>query len=140
MAAKKTKKAKKPARKPRKPRKRTQAAPAKPVNNGNHDPATGHFVAGNCANPAGRPRGIDFRRLVREKTKDNGSVEDALFAVYKALTVMARAGDVPAAKLLLDRLCDKDPDKAPDDDDRLTHEERLRRLLILLGLHGQEAT
>ena len=132
MAAKKSKK---PS--PRKPKRK---APAKPAENGDRDPATGKFVHGNCANPNGRPRGIDFRRLVREKTKDNGSVEDALFAVYRSLMVLARHGDVPAAKLLLDRLCDKDPDKAADQDDHLTHEERLRRLVILLGLHGQEAT
>lgn len=75
-----------------------------------------------------------------EKTKDNGSVEEGLFAVYLTLMALAtKKGDVTAAKLLLDRLCLKDEADEDPAGGLLTHEERLRRLTVLLGLGGQKA-
>ena len=107
------------------------------TNQGPRD-AAGRFAPG--WRGGGRPRGIDFRRLVIEKTKDNGSVEEGLFAVYLTLMALAtKKGDVTAAKLLLDRLCLKDEVDEDPAGGLLTHEERLRRLTVLLGLGVQKA-
>lgn len=83
--------------------------PDKTGENGDRDPQTGRFLPGNNANPKGRPRGIDFRRVVREKAEQEGiAVEDAVWAIFRSMLKQAGAGDVSAAKLLLDRLCDDD--------------------------------
>ena len=72
----------------KKPRKRTPDKQAK--SGAAKRTPTGQFLPGVSGNPAGRPRGIDFRRLVRGKTKDNGSLEEGLFAVYRTLLRLAK--------------------------------------------------
>ena len=67
----------------------------------------GKFAPGHSGNPAGRPRGWDFRRLVAEARGED--VPKGLVRVFAALLERAEMGDVQAAKLLLDRLCDSDP-------------------------------
>jgi hypothetical protein len=63
---------------------------------------------GQSGNPAGRPRGIDFRALVKERI--GAEAEADIFAsIFAALAQKARAGDVKAARLLFDRLCDDAP-------------------------------
>lgn len=77
----------------------------------NRDPASGRFLPGNNANPKGRPRGYDFRHIVAEYSARQGvNVEDAVAAIYVAMVGAARNGDVAAAKLLLERLCES-PDE-----------------------------
>ena len=75
------------------------ASPSPTAANG-RDGATGRFVAGNkCA------RGNPFARRVaelRQAVLDAVGPEDVK-AVVAALLVLAKAGDVPAAKLVLDR-------------------------------------
>lgn len=88
------------------------AKPDKTAVNGDRDPVTGRFLPGNVANPNGRPRALDFRRLVRERSEQEGvSVDEAMFGVYRSMLKRALAGDVQAGKLLLDRLCDTLPQK-----------------------------
>lgn len=68
----------------------------------------GLFLPGNSiAKLGGRPRGIDFRKLVQEFRK--AALDGDLQQVYESMLDRAKAGDVQAAKLLLDRLCDIDP-------------------------------
>jgi hypothetical protein len=78
----------------------------------------GRFVPGVSGNPAGRPRGVDFRKLVMEFRK--AALDGDLQEVYDAMLTRAKAGDVNAAKLLLDRLCDES--SGPD----VTEASRLR--------------
>lgn len=63
----------------------------------------GRFAPGTSGNPNGRPRGIDFRAAVVAARGEG--VEAALVEVFDTLLAAALAGDVQAAKLLLDRLC-----------------------------------
>jgi len=60
-------------------------------------------------NPNGRPRVIDFRALVHRARGE--TVEAKLLAVFDSLAEQAAAGDVAAAKLLLERICGKDADE-----------------------------
>jgi hypothetical protein len=70
---------------------------------GNRD-ERGRFVPG-CAPGPGRPAVPDFRRVVAERLHANGgSVDAVLFEVFEVLRAEAAAGNVAAAKLLLDRL------------------------------------
>lgn len=70
------------------------------------------FQPGKSGNPAGRPRGFDFRRIVAERIAKEGlTVEDAVWAVFKAAFQQAGKGDIQAAKLIIDRLCDSDPQR-----------------------------
>lgn len=84
---------------------RAAAAPSQIARNGDHDPKTGHFVPGWRGGP-GRPKGIDFRALITEQR--GASLADDLVRLFDRLLVLAISGDVQAAKLLLDRVCQKD--------------------------------
>lgn len=58
----------------------------------------------------GRPRGYDLRKIVAERLATDGtSVETVVYEVFDALRSNVRKGDTAAAKLILDRLCDTDP-------------------------------
>ncbi len=73
----------------------------------------GRFAPG-CAPGPGRPPAPDFRRVVAERLAANGgSVDAVLFEVFEALRAEAAAGNVAAAKLLLDRLAPQDKGAAP---------------------------
>lgn len=78
----------------------------KPQNN--HRDEFGRFVPG-CPGGPGRPKGLDFRRLIRENRGE--TYEQTIVQVYDMLVVKALQGDVQAIKLLFDRMCDKDADK-----------------------------
>ncbi len=68
----------------------------------------GRFVPG-CPPGPGRPALPDFRRVVAERLHANGgSVDAVLFEMFEALRAEAAAGNVAAAKLLLDRLAPQD--------------------------------
>lgn len=83
--------------------------PDKAVVTGDRDEATGRFLPGNRANPQGRPKGFDFRKVIRDKMEAQDlPVEDALWAIFRSMLTRASGGDVSAAKLLLDRLCESD--------------------------------
>lgn len=76
----------------------------------------GRFVPG-CAPGPGRPSVPDFRRVVAERlAAHGGSVDAVLFDVFGALRAEAVAGNVAAAKVLLDRLApeSKDANAGPD--------------------------
>lgn len=97
---------------------KAKKSPKKTGTNGESPPQdqceeTGRFVPGNRAAVGhGRPPGYDFRKIVTEESKRNNiSVEAAVWSIYGAMIVKARSGDVQAAKLLLDRLCESDPIK-----------------------------
>ena len=71
--------------------------------------ARGRWLPGTTGGP-GRPRGYDFRAVVEQFAIANKvEVDRAIYEVFTALAARARAGDVAAAKLLLDRLCTADP-------------------------------
>ena len=79
-------------------------SPKKTATNG-RDQSSGRFLPGNRGGP-GRPRGLDFRRVVAEQAEAAGvGLEGALWAVFQAILRRAKSGDVQAAKLLLDRVC-----------------------------------
>ena len=93
----------------------------------------GRFALGNAGGP-GRPRGSDFRRIVRDQAEARGlDIEDAVWQVFEALLRRARKGDVQAAKLLLDRLCDSDPVMIDMVHQPLSTAERARRVQALLS-------
>ena len=93
-------------------------------------------MKGQSGNPKGRPKGLDFRALVeRECEKQLGvTVDEAMMRVFAALMQRATSGDVPAAKLLLDKLCIVDPLELNLNDKKLTDTERAARIRAILAL------
>lgn len=87
----------------KKPRAKPNPRPEKTAGNGVRNPVTGQFLPGHPGGP-GRPRGLDFRALVAAHRGD--TLPAAMVDLFDALMLRARNGDVQAAKLLLDRLCD----------------------------------
>ncbi len=75
---------------------------------GDRDEA-GRWLPGHKQPGPGRPRGLDFRRLIQENRGE--TYEQTIVQVYDMLVVKALQGDVQAIKLLFDRMCDKDADK-----------------------------
>lgn len=107
--------------------------PEKTGETGGRDPETGRFLPGNSANPNGRPRGVDLRKLAQEKAREDGvELGDALWSVTRAMLKRAVNGDVQAAKLLFDKLCDNDAIKIEHSGDmmpRLTPQEVAKEIL-----------
>ena len=74
--------------------------PHKPDENGDpgRDPETGRFVVGNSGGP-GRPRSIDFRKVVEDAARANGvDLHERVWTVAKRMFDAAENGDVAAAK------------------------------------------
>lgn len=71
----------------------------------------GRFVPG-CTPGPGRPKGstaIDLRAVVARASESEGfNIDQALWAVVRALCDAAQGGDTQAAKLLFDRLCGRE--------------------------------
>lgn len=68
----------------------------------------GRFLPGNPGGPGGKrgARKLDFVACVRRHARAQGiDLRAAVGQVFDALLGQARAGDVQAARLLLDRLC-----------------------------------
>ena len=79
--------------------------PDKTAENG-RDSKSGRFLPGNSGGP-GRPRGFDLRAVAEQKAAEEGvDLETGLWLVVRRLMTAAQGGDVQAARLLLDRLCD----------------------------------
>lgn len=107
-----------------------------------HRDDAGRWLPGHGQPGPGRPRGPEFRRVVAERLHANGGSLDAvLFEVFEALRAAAAAGDVPAARLLLDRLCPDEKGAAAGRDLEqllaetargLTDDERAERVAELL--------
>ena len=105
-------------------------APLSTVSNGRGK--DGRFTRGNPGGP-GRPRGLDFQQEVLKRAKSSDfDVADALWQVFLALLKKAKRGDVPAAKLLLDRLCDNASDTVEVTYRSLSNEERAARIKEIL--------
>lgn len=104
-------------------------APKNTVENGGRDESSGRFLPGNHGSP-GRPRGIDFRKLVQDFR--GAALDGDLQAVFDAMKTRALAGDVAAAKLLLDRLCDTDPIRvAVEDNDAESIARQVNELMAV---------
>ena len=100
------------------PMKRAKQPPDPKGNGRKYD---GKWAKGKSANPAtlfkpggpggpGRPRGPDFRAVITNRAKELGCpVEDAMWDIYESMLKAAKGGDVQAAKLLIEKLCDNDP-------------------------------
>ncbi len=66
----------------------------------------GQFQPGQSGNPAGRPKGFDFRKAVTDKAAEDGTdLEQALYDVFSSMMTEAMNGDVAAARFVADRLC-----------------------------------
>ena len=110
-------------------------APLSTVSNGRGK--RGRFTKGNPGGP-GRPRGPDFRRLIFEQAERRGvDVEDAVWDVFSALLERAKNGDVQAAKLILDRLCDSDPVVVDVTHQPMSMSERAARIEAILAAAGR---
>ena len=69
----------------------------------------GHYLPGHTL--GGRTPGFDFRSIVAKFAAENGEpVEEALSRIYLGILRSAAAGDVAAARLLIERLCGKETD------------------------------
>lgn len=103
------------------------------VASGGQRDTQGRFVNGH-KKLGGRKRGIDVKALIRERKGDE--CEDWIVEVVVALKERAVGGDVAAAKLLWEMLCDKDADKLELTDDRaeMSEEEFARRVVSLLAV------
>ena len=77
---------------------------------GGDSPHRGRFAPGHKGGP-GRQKGIDLRKLAEERSEKSGMpLADRLWAVLEQLFAQAMMGDVNAAKLILDKLAQKDPE------------------------------
>jgi hypothetical protein len=93
----------------------------------------GRFRPGVSGNLKGRPRGIDVKALIRERKGEE--CEDWIVETVVAVKDRAVTGDVQAAKLLWDMLCDKDADKIEvKDPTDMPDEEFARRVVSLLAI------
>lgn len=95
--------------------------------------ADGRFLPGHRL--GGRPRGVDLRLLVEERAATDptiGTVENLLWGVVVTLARRAALGDVPAARLLLERLAA--PADAPSLDlaEPLSDREAATRIAAIL--------
>lgn len=122
MASRQRKKGGKPEAKP---------APAQQETAG-RDKKTGQFLPGFSGNPAGQKPGINLKQLaLREMGEDELGV--GMVRVLRKLMQMAvDLGDVQAAKLLFDRLCDKDAQQI-NANVTLTDTERIERLKAIMA-------
>jgi hypothetical protein len=72
----------------------------------------GRWLPGSTGNPNGRARGFDFRRIIIDAAaKADVDLAKTIWTIFGAILKAALKGDVHAAKLLLDRLCDTEPDR-----------------------------
>ncbi len=67
----------------------------------------GHFIKGKSGNPLGRPKGTrnhiaELKRGLEAAVRENLSSSDVK-SIVKAMVVEAKAGNVSAAKLILDK-------------------------------------
>ena len=76
--------------------------------NGSGDRDTkGRFAPGNGG--GGRPKGLDFRLLVEQAR--GARLADDLLGIYTKALKLAHAGDMVAAKFLVERICGKVADQ-----------------------------
>jgi hypothetical protein len=68
------------------------------------DPKSGKFLPGNQGGP-GRPPGIHLRAVVHSREPDPVGV---VYRVWLAVVNKALDGDVPAARLVLEHMCDRE--------------------------------
>lgn len=97
----------------------------------------GHYLPGHTL--GGRTPGFDFRSIVAKFAAENGEpVEDALARVYLGILRAAAAGDVSAAKLLIERLCGKEADTIDltVGKRRMTDTERAARIAAIMHAGG----
>lgn len=97
----------------------------------------GHYLPGHTL--GGRTRGFDFRSIVAKFATENGEpVEQALSRVYLGILRAAAAGDVSAAKLLIERLCGKEADTIDltVGKRRMTDTERAARIAAIMHAGG----
>ena len=101
MTKKNTRKktAKKTAKKGRK------AKPKKQALSGRTEKGT--FAPGSTGNPAGRPKGIDFRKVMEEAYRAKGptALHDRIRKAGDAMFAAAEGGDVSACRFIVERLC-----------------------------------
>lgn len=73
------------------------------------DGTTGKFIPGHPGGP-GRGKGsLNLRKIAQQKADENGvDLETVLWACLAAMIAQARAGNVKAATLVFDRLCELD--------------------------------
>ena len=68
----------------------------------------GRWKPGHRPISPGRPRGIDFRKIVTERAEREGlDVHDVVWQVFCDLLRQSREGNVVASKFLIERLCGK---------------------------------
>ena len=77
----------------------SKSAECDPVNTGAKQ-ADGRFRKGQSGNPAGKPRGARHRTTLMVEALMRGGAEQITSAVVSA----AQKGDLPAAKIILDRI------------------------------------
>lgn len=96
------------------------------MSDGARDPESGRFIPGNCANPAGRPRGSGGWGT-RLRSAVRGEVDrERVLAVWKALEVAALGGDVAACRAYLNHAIGDRPLLADADDEALLDAEAIR--------------
>lgn len=73
------------------------------------DATTGQFIPGHPGGP-GRIKGtLNLRTIAKQKAAENNvDLETVLWAVLAAMITQARGGNVKAAALVFDRICDVD--------------------------------
>ena len=115
--------------------------PDNPPDQSDRDHA-GRFAPG-CQPGPGRPQGsraFDLRAIARDKAAAEGlSLEGALWEIVSALITQAKAGDVRAAQVLLDRLVGREPLPVVVDDPHDLGDALRRARLRLAARDEQEA-
>jgi hypothetical protein len=101
--------------------------------NGNTERRNGKFAPGNPGGP-GRPPGstaYDIRAIAKDYAAKEGlCLEESVWKVLKAMIDRGTNGDVHAAKLVLDRLCQSDPVAVRwDDTDPEEVAQKVQRLM-----------
>ncbi len=120
-----------------------KTTPSLPFNSGEKRDRlpSGRYVPGHSLAGPGRPRRIDFRKVVEERAAADGvDVEGELWAVYRAQLELARTGDTMAARFVFAALVDPDPVAVQFVDDRITDDDAARQIASLLAVAAARAS